>query len=101
MRTSPPATWKAPFRSSPESGNIQWMEDCHGDAYSSYSDKNNVYVVGHPHDCVTSGGYPQANPAPGNLRHAISFTAAAKGTLSRVLPPGPPTRTGAASPHRP
>ncbi len=71
------------FSAEPESGTIQWLEDCHGDAYSSYSDKNNVYVVGHPHDCVTSGGYPQANPAPGNLRHAISFTAAAKGTLSR------------------
>ncbi|MGS0685683.1 PKD domain-containing protein [Nakamurella sp. GG22] len=71
------------FSAEPESGNIQWLEDCHGDAYSAYSDKTNVYAVGHPHDCVTSGGFPQANPAPGNMRHAIAFTAAARGTLSR------------------
>ncbi len=71
------------FSVEPESGTINWIEDCHGDQYSSYSDGSNFYVVGHPHDCVTSGGFPQGNPSPGNMRHAIAFTSDAKGTLSR------------------
>ena len=72
------------FSAAPDTGNINWIEDCHGDEYGVYSDKTNVYVIGHPHDCVTTNGYPQANPAPGNLRHALAFTAAAKGILGHT-----------------
>ena len=72
------------FSAAPDSGNINWIEDCHGDRYGAYSDRTNVYVIGHPHDCVTVGTYPQANPAPGNLRHSIAFTAAAKGVLGHT-----------------
>ncbi len=71
------------FAADPDTGAIRWLEDCHGDTYSSYSDGTNVYLTGHNHDCASLGGYPQAYPAPGNLRHAISLSAAPKGTLAR------------------
>ena len=71
------------FSADPDTGAIKWLEDCHGDTYTSYSDGTNVYMTGHNHDCGSLGGYPQAYPAPGNLRHAIALTAETKGTLAR------------------
>jgi len=71
------------FSADPSTGNINWIEDCHGDTYSSYSDGTQVYTVSHAHDCSGIGGYPQASPAPGNLRHALAFTTAVQGTLTR------------------
>ncbi|MBN9155506.1 MAG: PKD domain-containing protein [Microbacterium sp.] len=71
------------FAADGETGNIVWIADCHGDHYGIYSDGTNVYSTGHEHDCSTAGGYPQANPAPGNMRNATAYTAAAKGTLLR------------------
>ena len=71
------------FSADPDTGAIKWLEDCHGDTYSSYSDGANVYLTGHNHDCGSLGGFPQAYPVPGNLRHAIALTAATKGTLAR------------------
>lgn len=71
------------FSADPDSGAIKWLADCHGDTYSNYSDGTNVYFTGHNHDCGSLGGFPQANPAPGNLRHATALTAETKGTLAR------------------
>jgi hypothetical protein len=71
------------FSANPTTGNINWIEDCHGDTYSSYSDGVNVYTVSHNHDCSGDGAFPQATPAPGNLTHAQAFTAAVQGTLTR------------------
>jgi PKD repeat protein len=71
------------FAAEAGSGEIRWIADCHGDHYGVYSDGTNVYSTGHEHDCQTAGGLPQAYPAPGNMRHATVYTAAAKGTLSR------------------
>ena len=70
------------FAASGTSGAIKWIADCHGDHYGVYSDGTNVYSTGHEHDCVTAGGLPQAYPAPGNVRHATVYSAAAKGTLT-------------------
>src|SRR3954447_17139088 len=71
------------FAADPESGTIKWMEDCHGDTYDSFSDGTNVYTISHNHDCSGVGGFPQGSPAPGNLRHAVAFTAAVQGTLTK------------------
>lgn len=72
------------FSADPGSGAIRWIADCHGDTYGAYSDgADNVYVVNHNHDCQTLGGYPQAEPAPGNLRHSQVLTASVMGTLSK------------------
>jgi len=72
------------FSADPDTGAIKWVEDCHGDTYGSYSDGTNVYAISHSHDCVTVGGFPQAQPAPGNMRHAVAFTASVEGTLGRT-----------------
>jgi hypothetical protein len=71
------------FKAAPDTGVIQWLEDCHGDTYSAYSDTVTVYEVGHKHDCQTVGGFQQLSGKPGNMRHAVAFTNATKGTLSR------------------
>ena len=71
------------FAADAGSGAIKWIADCHGDHYGVYSDGTNVYTTSHQHACESMDGPPQANPAPGNLRHATAYTAAAKGTLSR------------------
>jgi hypothetical protein len=71
------------FKAQPGSGAIDWLEDCHGDTYSAYSDTVTVYEVSHKHDCVTVGGFPQLSGKPGNMRHAAAFTNATKGTLTR------------------
>lgn len=71
------------FSADPETGAINWLEDCHGDTYTTYSDTKYVYATGHPHDCESVGAEPQKAGAPGNMRNAIAFTAQAKGTLWR------------------
>ncbi len=71
------------FAADGATGAIKWIADCHGDHYGVYSDGTNVYTTGHQHACESMDGPPQAYPAPGNLRHATAYTAAAKGTLSR------------------
>ncbi|MGC5224155.1 PKD domain-containing protein [Micromonospora sp. DT81.3] len=70
------------FAAEAGSGAIRWIADCHGDHYGIFSDGNTVYTTNHEHDCQTAGGMPQAYPAPGNVRHATAYTAAAKGTLT-------------------
>ena len=71
------------FAADPATGDIKWLEDCHGDTYSSYSDNTNVYVTGHPHDCSGDGAYPQKDPGAGQPRHLLAFTSATEGTLTR------------------
>ena len=71
------------FSASSDSGAIRWIADCHGDHYGVYSDGTTVYTTSHEHSCESMGGFPQKNPAPGNMRNATAITAAAKGTLLR------------------
>ncbi|WP_169923674.1 PKD domain-containing protein [Propionicimonas paludicola] len=66
-------------RIDPDTGAITWMQDCHGDEYTAYSDGSNVYFAGHPHDCQTVGGYPQGDGS--NVHYAVGFTKDVKGTL--------------------
>ena len=72
------------FAAEGASGDIRWIADCHGDHYGVYSDGTTVYTTGHEHSCDSMGGYPQKDPAPGNMRNATAVTAAAKGTLRRA-----------------
>ncbi|MGB4758576.1 MAG: hypothetical protein WBP26_00810 [Candidatus Saccharimonadales bacterium] len=46
----------------PANGNINWINDCHGDSYSAYPIGQVLYSVGHPHDCQPSGGYSERGP---------------------------------------
>ena len=69
------------FSASPNTGAINWVEDCHGDTYDSWSNGTTVYTVSHAHYCATLGGMPQTNPFSGNMRHSLAFTAGVKGLL--------------------
>ncbi len=71
------------FSANPDTGAINWIEDCHGDTYSAYSDGTDIYEVSHKHDCSGIGAYPNATPAPGNLTHMEAFTTSVQGTLTQ------------------
>jgi PKD repeat protein len=61
------------------SGNMLWVEDCHGDTYSIALSGEEVYVAGHPHYCGGVGGYPQT--PVWTFHRALSFTQAVTGVL--------------------
>ncbi|SEI02395.1 MULTISPECIES: PKD domain-containing protein [unclassified Leifsonia] len=68
------------FSADPSTGNLIWMEDCHGDTYSVWPMNNALYVAGHPHYCGNVGGFPQTNPW--TYHHTIAFSKAQTGTLT-------------------
>ncbi|HEY5114794.1 MAG TPA: LamG domain-containing protein [Nakamurella sp.] len=69
------------FSADPNSGTINWIEDCHGDTYGAFSTGGTVYTVSHAHYCGNIGGFPQSDPWSTNERHAIAFTANKTGTI--------------------
>ncbi len=69
------------FSADPATGNINWIEDCHGDTYGAYVTGGVVYTVSHAHYCGNIGGFPQSNPWSINQRHALAFTTNATGTI--------------------
>ena len=85
------------FSASPNSGTINWIEDCHGDSYSVFSTSKTVYTVSHAHYCGNVGGYYQSDPWSTTMRHAVAFTPNATGTLN-ADPLGYPNWAGNPSP---
>jgi len=68
------------FAADPGTGNITWVEDCHGDTYSVYPVGDAVYGSGHPHYCGNIGGYPETTPR--TLRYLVAFSKAATRTIT-------------------
>ncbi|PKQ22127.1 MAG: cell surface protein, partial [Actinobacteria bacterium HGW-Actinobacteria-5] len=63
------------------SGAIVWVEDCHGDTYSSYPMGDVIYTVSHAHFCGDlQDGFPQTSPQ-WTFHWANAFTKAVTGTL--------------------
>ncbi|MCV2395823.1 PKD domain-containing protein [Actinotalea sp. M2MS4P-6] len=50
------------FSASWATGELTWLEDCHGDTYSAYPVGDVVYAASHKHYCGNSGGFPQTTP---------------------------------------
>jgi PKD repeat protein len=71
------------FSADPATGNINWVEDCHGDTYDNFPSATAVYTVSHAHYCGNIGGFPQSDPWDINMRHALAFTKAATGTAGK------------------
>jgi trimeric autotransporter adhesin len=69
------------FSAEPETGNINWIEDCHGDTYGAYSANGVVYTVSHSHFCGNVGAFPQTEPVWTDHR-ALAWTADAVGTVA-------------------
>ena len=68
------------FAANPETGVINWIEDCHGDTYSSYPMGQTLYVVSHEHDCSNIGAWPPTNPL--TYYRATAFTTYPTGTIT-------------------
>lgn len=68
------------FSADPDTGNVQWVEDCHGDSYSVFELGDAVYVAGHPHFCGNVDGFPETTPRSYN--HTIAFSKAATGVIT-------------------
>ncbi len=77
------------------SGNLTWIQDCHGDTYGVAATGDVVYTASHAHYCGNLGGFPENSPRK-NTR-AVAFSKSATGTLTRDIY-GYPSFTGTASP---
>ncbi|HEY8718478.1 PKD domain-containing protein [Pengzhenrongella sp.] len=68
------------FAANPDTGEIVWVEDCHGDTYSVFANPGgtSVYSVGHVHFCGNVGAYPE-----GAYRYGLAF---AKTTAMTITP---------------
>jgi len=69
------------FAAEPVSGDIAWLQDCHGDSYDVFGNGQIAYVTGHEHACnAVPGGFPQTDPW--SYHRAAAFTNYATGTLA-------------------
>lgn len=65
-------------------GNLQWIQDCHGDTYSVFPAGSDVYIAGHPHYCGNVGGFPQTEPrANWTYQRGLAFSDDVRGTITR------------------
>lgn len=67
------------FAASPNSGELIWVEDCHGDTYDSFAAGGVFYNVGHAHHCGNVGGFPETSPR--SFNRALAWTVAPTGTV--------------------
>ena len=58
----PKGNLEGSFAASANSGDIRWVNSCHGDSYGTFPFKGASYSVGHAHDCRDTRGFPQTNP---------------------------------------
>ncbi|WP_246136334.1 LamG-like jellyroll fold domain-containing protein [Leekyejoonella antrihumi] len=62
------------FSADPDTGNVNWLNDCHGDTYDVLPVGQVLYTVSHAHNCSMIGAFPQSNPWSINMRHALAYT---------------------------
>ena len=77
------STLEGSFSADPDSGAINWIENCWGDVYNIFGVNGAVYNVGHAHACWNLGGFPDTNPR--NTHRSMAFTAQAAGTLGHDI----------------
>ena len=68
------------FAANPDTGVINWVEDCHGDSYDTFETGSVMYLVSHEHYCGNIGGFPQTNPW--TFYRATAFTTYPTGTIA-------------------
>lgn len=56
------ASFEGTFAADPYTGQLNWVNDCLGDTYSSFPQGEVLYSVGHRHDCTVVGGFPDTSP---------------------------------------
>ena len=68
------------FAANPDTGAINWIEDCHGDTYDTFAVGSVLYAVSHEHFCGNIGSFPQTNPW--TFYRATAFTTYPTGTVA-------------------
>ncbi len=80
------------FAADPNTGQINWLDNCHGDSYSVFSTGSVIYSAGHSHDCSDIGSYnqDQPTPIPSTHHYVIAESATASGLVNRhpIFPGG-------------
>jgi PKD repeat protein len=76
------------FRANGITGQLTWVEDCHGDTYDVFPGPESVYTVSHSHYCGNVNGFPQTDPW--SFSYALAWTKNATGTVSGPDPYGYP-----------
>ncbi len=67
------------FAADPTSGQLQFLEDCHGDSYDTFASSDVLYVVSHSHACSTVGAFPETPTR--SFHRATAYTRYATGTV--------------------
>ncbi|MET0977080.1 MAG: PKD domain-containing protein [Leifsonia sp.] len=73
-------TLEGTFYASWDTGDIIWIEDCHGDTYSVYPAGDVIYTTSHAHYCGNIGAFPQTDPW--QMHRALAFTKTVQGTIT-------------------
>jgi hypothetical protein len=73
------------FGLDPDTGAINWIDDCHGDTYSVQPIGPVLYSASHVHDCSGIGAFPDTNPRVNH--HALAEVT----TASTAFNQGPDT----------
>ena len=73
-------TLEGVFAAEWSTGNIRWVEDCHGDTYSIHPQGDVIYQAGHGHYCGNIGGFGQ--PATWEFYRGMAFSRAAAGVIA-------------------
>ena len=71
------------FSADPDTGEINWVNDCHGDTYDTAITNGYLYTASHSHLCTNIGSFPQSRSWEDNMRHALSYELDAAGTVGR------------------
>ncbi len=70
------------FSARADTGDITWIEDCHGDTYGAFAQGGAVYTVSHAHTCGNMvDGFPETSPRTNH--HALAFSTAPVNKLLR------------------
>ena len=77
------STLEGGFSADPDSGALNWIENCWGDVYNIFAVNGAVYNVGHNHGCAAVNGFPDTNPR--TFHRSMALTAQATGTLGHDI----------------
>lgn len=69
------------FAASPNTGELVWLQDCHGDSYDNFPVNGVLYSVSHAHFCGNIGAFPQTTPW--SYYRALAFTTNATQTITK------------------
>ena len=62
------------FSINPETGALNWANDCHGDNYGAFAVGSVLYSVGHTHNCSAIGAFPNYFPSYEQAHRALAET---------------------------